>query len=156
MASPLLRAHPVISSPLSFWRAATGHIHLAELAAHANCFRNRRLVLLHFSSAYSVDEIQRIVADTLPDWVSVRCVLDQKHNQHGWLCSMTDCNSPLLQNLSMCAHVSHVGICLETCVCAWSGIIMGCVRTHTYLPTYCTRTVAQSTHQPRLQHGGSA
>jgi len=43
-----------------------GHIHIDEIAANADRFKNKYIVLMHFSSRYSNDEIQRIVDEKLP------------------------------------------------------------------------------------------
>jgi ribonuclease Z len=52
-----------------------GHVHLDEIAANAALFRNRRLVLAHFSDAYSHQEITELVASKLPDWLRARTSL---------------------------------------------------------------------------------
>lgn len=46
---------------------AGGHIHLDELVTHAASFRNRALVLIHFSQAYLPDEIPAIVEAKCPE-----------------------------------------------------------------------------------------
>lgn len=43
-----------------------GHIHLDQVAARAEHFQNRALVLTHFSRRYSVEQIERAVAQRLP------------------------------------------------------------------------------------------
>lgn len=43
-----------------------GHIHIDEVAANANRFENKNIVLMHFSVRYSNDEISRIVDEKLP------------------------------------------------------------------------------------------
>ena len=52
-----------------------GHVHLDEIVAHADAFKNRRLVLMHFSDAYSAEEISGLVARKLPDWLRARTSL---------------------------------------------------------------------------------
>ncbi len=44
-----------------------GHIHLDEIAAHATCFKNERLLLTHFSKRYKSSYIQKIVQRKLPE-----------------------------------------------------------------------------------------
>ena len=43
-----------------------GHIHLDEIAAAADRFKNKHIVLMHFSARYDNDEIQRKVDEKLP------------------------------------------------------------------------------------------
>ncbi len=52
-----------------------GHVHLDEIAANALAFRNRRLVLMHFSDSYTHEEITTLVATRLPDWLRSRTSL---------------------------------------------------------------------------------
>lgn len=52
-----------------------GHVHLDEIVANASAFRNRRLVLMHFSDAYTHQEISTLVATKLPDWLRSRTSL---------------------------------------------------------------------------------
>ena len=52
-----------------------GHVHLDEIVAHASAFRNRRLVLMHFSDSYTHQEITTLVATKLPDWLRSRTSL---------------------------------------------------------------------------------
>ena len=53
-----------------------GHIHLDEIAAHADEFRNERLVLMHFSRRYSKKMILDMVEKKLPEHLKsrVHCV----------------------------------------------------------------------------------
>lgn len=50
-------------------------MHLDEIVEHADAFKNRRLVLMHFSDAYSPEEISGLVARKLPDWLRARTSL---------------------------------------------------------------------------------
>lgn len=43
-----------------------GHIHIDEIAANADRFKNKYIVLMHFSVRYSNDDIRRIVDAKLP------------------------------------------------------------------------------------------
>lgn len=43
-----------------------GHLHLSEIAAHADLFENEAIVLTHFSASYSREEIIARLADGLP------------------------------------------------------------------------------------------
>lgn len=52
-----------------------GHIHLSELAAIADLFHNELIVLGHFSSVYSPDEIKKAAGDILPAALRDRIVL---------------------------------------------------------------------------------
>jgi len=45
---------------------AKGHVHLAEIVARAERFRNQALLLTHFSARYAVDQIRAILGDALP------------------------------------------------------------------------------------------
>jgi ribonuclease Z len=45
---------------------AKGHVHLAEILARAERFRNQALLLTHFSARYSSDEIRGILGGVLP------------------------------------------------------------------------------------------
>lgn len=50
-----------------------GHIHLFEIAAHAEAFRNiEKLYLIHFSPRYSHKEIKEKLKQHLPDWLYQR------------------------------------------------------------------------------------
>lgn len=51
----------------------SGHVHLADVAAHAERLRDVEvLVLSHFSRRYPADEIRAAVARALPDWLAAR------------------------------------------------------------------------------------
>jgi len=45
---------------------ARSHIHLDELIARADCFRNEAIVLMHFSQGHSVGEVRRTLDEQLP------------------------------------------------------------------------------------------
>jgi ribonuclease Z len=45
---------------------AKGHVHLAEILARADHFRNQALLLTHFSARYTFDEIRGILEGALP------------------------------------------------------------------------------------------
>lgn len=52
-----------------------GHIHLDEIVSHAHVFKNKKLVLTHFSKRYSRKKIQEIVEKKLPQELKERVVL---------------------------------------------------------------------------------
>ncbi|MCB1189986.1 MAG: MBL fold metallo-hydrolase [Leptospiraceae bacterium] len=54
-----------------------GHIHLDEIVQYASCFKNEKLVLMHFSKRYSARYIKEIVYKKVPDFLRdrVHCFL---------------------------------------------------------------------------------
>jgi ribonuclease Z len=52
-----------------------GHIHMSELAAMADRFQNELIVLAHFSSVYSAEEIKKAAGHILPAALRDRVVL---------------------------------------------------------------------------------
>lgn len=53
----------------------TGHVHLREIAEHAELFQNEAVLLTHFSPRYSKAEITAAVERTLPDELKRRVTL---------------------------------------------------------------------------------
>ena len=43
------------------------HIHLDEIFARADLFQNEALVLMHFSQAYSPDEVHAVIQARVPE-----------------------------------------------------------------------------------------
>lgn len=50
-----------------------GHMHIDDLVQHADKFRNEAILLIHFSSRYSKDRIQELLAAKLPPGLRERC-----------------------------------------------------------------------------------
>jgi len=52
-----------------------GHIHLDDIIEVADQFKNKAIVFMHFSSRYSKTQIQKIIAEKLPDSIKSRVIL---------------------------------------------------------------------------------
>ena len=65
-----------IDEKRSVERARTwGHVHLDEIATHAESFRNvEKLFLIHFSPRYRHEEIRRAIKAKLPEWLAKKTV----------------------------------------------------------------------------------
>lgn len=50
-----------------------GHMHIDDLVQHADKFQNEAILLIHFSSRYSKDRIQELLAAKLPPGWLERC-----------------------------------------------------------------------------------